>query len=98
MKKKLVVRYLLLFLPFIIGSICFSLGIYNLFSSILFFVGGYIGLKDVLDYRKINKYKNNISKIEIVDDDIKKEDRSYDSVVSIKRTRRYNKVRKRIKY
>ena len=98
MRKKILIRYLLLFLPFIIGSVYFSLGIYNLFSSILFFVGGYIGLKNVLDYRKIYKYKNNISKIEKVDDDVKKKDRSYDSVVSIKRTRRHNKVKKRVKY
>ena len=95
MIKKRLIKYILLFLPFIIGSVCFGLGIYNLFSSLLFFCGLYIGLKNVFNYRKIN---NDMSRIEKIDDDIKNGYRSYDSVIGLKRTRRYSRVRKRIKY
>ena len=95
MRKKRLIKYILLFLPFIIGSVCFSLGIYNLCSSLLFFGGLYVGLKNIFNYRKIN---NDISRIEKVNSDIKNGYRSYDSVVGIKRTRRYSKVRKRMKY
>ena len=87
MRKKRLIRNILLFLPFIIGSVCFS--------SLLFFGGLYVGLKNIFNYRKIN---NDISRIEKVNSDIKNGYRSYDSVVGIKRTRRYSRVRKRIKY
>lgn len=98
MNKKLLLKYLLLALPFLIGSILYSLGIYNILSSILFFCGGYIFIKNISDYRKIQKNKNNLNIINKIDNDIKKEYRSYDSIIGLKRTRRYSRVRKRIKY
>lgn len=42
-------------LPFICGSFCFCFGIFNLFSSLLFFVGGYVALKHFLNYKKIRR-------------------------------------------
>lgn len=67
MKKKLIVRYVFLCMPFIIGIFLYSGGMINIFSSVLFFGGGYVAIKNIFDYRKINK---NIRKI-LVNDDIK---------------------------
>ena len=65
LKKKLILRYIFLCIPFIIGIFLYSGGIYNIFSSALFFGGGYITIKNIFDYRKINK---NIRKIFANDD------------------------------
>ena len=55
MKKKLIKKYLLLGIPFLGGSILYGMGIYNIFSSMLFFLGGYIFIKSICDYRIVNK-------------------------------------------
>ena len=65
MKKKLIVRYAFLCMPFIIGVFLYSGGIINIFSSVLFFGSGYVAIKNIFDYRKVNK---NIRKIFVKND------------------------------
>lgn len=55
MNKRLLLRYVLLCLPFILGSMLYGLGIINIVSSLLFFVGGYVAIKNIFDYRKVRK-------------------------------------------
>ena len=98
MFKKLLLKYLLLTIPFLTGGLLCSLGIYNIISSILFFCGGYILIKNLFDYRKVKKNKKNIDITNKISNDINKGYRSYDSIIGLKRTRRYSRVRKRIKY
>lgn len=68
MKKNIILKYILIYLPFIVGISLYSFGIYNIISSLLLFIGGYVSLKNTLDYRKVNKnlisinYKENIKK------------------------------------
>lgn len=95
--KKLILKYILLLLPFLIGSIMFSFGIYNIISSLLFFVGGYVFVKNLFDYRKIKKNRNIIVNNQI--GSIKK-DRIYrtsENIPMLKRTRIHHRVRKRVK-
>ena len=98
MLKKLLLKYLLLVLPFITGSILFSLGIYNLISSLLFFCGGYIFFKNILDYRKIKKNRELVNTIKKTENNTKNEYRSYENIIGLKRIRVPKRVRKRIKY
>lgn len=113
MNSKIIKKYILLSLPFVSGIILYSIGIYNLVSSLLFFVGGYTLIKNLCDYRKINKNIRLVSSL----NGIKLEDnsknnskvdnvrisnnynryRDYDSIPGIKCTRRYIKIRRRIK-
>lgn len=58
MNKKLLLRYVLLCLPFVVGSVLYSFGVVNIVSSLLFFVGGYAAIKNVFDYRKVRKNIN----------------------------------------
>ena len=58
--KKVFVKYLMMYIPFVLGGVLFSMGVTNLFSSLLLFVGGYIAIKNTLDYRLV---KRNISKL-----------------------------------
>lgn len=53
MKK--ILRYILIYFPFILGIILFSFKIVNLFSSLCLFLGGYIAIKNTFDYRLIKK-------------------------------------------
>ena len=99
MNKKL--KYLLICLPFVIGGILFSFGVYNLFSSILFFAGGYIALKNIFDYRKIIKNRNNNTPVIPEVKSSYKKDYSYrsaENIVGLKKTRRYSRIRRRVKY
>ena len=63
MKK--IFRYIIIFIPFLLGIILFLFNIINLFSSLCLFLGGYIFCKNTLDYRVVNKNKkyfnNNIN-------------------------------------
>ena len=58
--KKIILKYLMMYLPFVLGGVLFSVGSINLFSSLLFFVGGYIAIKNTLDFRLV---KRNIDKL-----------------------------------
>ena len=58
--KKVFVKYLMMYIPFVSGGVLFSMGVTKLFSSLLLFVGGYIAIKNTLDYRLV---KRNISKL-----------------------------------
>jgi len=96
--KKLILKYILLFLPFLVGSIMFSFGIYNIISSLLFFAGGYVFVKNIFDYRKIRKNKELIMDNQT---DIVKNERVYrtcEEIPMLKRTRIHHRVRKRIKH
>jgi len=55
MKKKLIKKYILLSLPFICGLLLYRFGSYGIVSSLLFFVGGYMLIKNVFDYRVVRK-------------------------------------------
>lgn len=97
MNKKLIIRYILICLPFVIGGLLYCFGIINIFSSLLLFCGGYLTLKNTVDYRKVKKNKDIVNR----DKNSYKKDytnRSVENIVGFKRTRRYSKVRKRIKY
>lgn len=99
MNKKLIFKYVLLYVPFILGLGLFSFGILNLFSSLLLFLGGYIAIKNTFDYRKVRK---NIDSVKIENDEIIKKEyvpkRTAEQIPGFKRTRRYERVRKRVKY
>ena len=82
-----------------VGGLLFSFGVYNLFSSLMFFVGGYVALKNIFDYRKIlkNKEENDFC-IEHVKNSYEKDysyRRNAENVIGIKRTRRYSRVRRK---
>jgi len=62
MNKKKLFLIILKFFPFLGGMILFRMEIINLFSSLLLFVGGYIVVKNLFDYRIIRKNINNIYK------------------------------------
>ena len=98
MKQKLLKKYILLCIPFITGAILYSLSIYNIFSSILFFAGGYIAIKNMCDYRKIKKNINISKKIELKTINNSNNNINYrniESIKGIKRNRVYKKVRRR---
>ena len=98
MNKNILLKYMLMYVPFVLGIVLFSFGIYNVFSSLLLFVGGYVAVKNTFDYRKIRK---NAENVKIVNDTIKQKEvvkRNPENMVGFKRTRRYGRVRKRIKY
>ena len=59
---KIIIKYLMMYMAFILGIVLFIVGITNLFSSLLLFVGGYLSLKNTLDYRLI---KRNINKLKM---------------------------------
>lgn len=99
MNRKIIVKYLLLCLPFIIGASLYCFSVFNLFSSLLFFCGGYVVLKNILDYRKINKIKNSDKSV-ISNKYSYEKDFSYrnsKNIIGLKRTRRHYRVRKRVK-
>jgi len=88
-------RYLMLSIPLIGGVLLFSLGVYNIVSSLLFFVGGYFFIKNLFDYRKIVKCKHKIE--ERKNNNFKGNFNMSNSVIGLKRTHRYERVRKRVK-
>lgn len=98
MKKKLILKYILLYLPMMVGIGLFSYGVVNLFSSLLLFIGGYIAIKNTFDYREVRKNINSVNR-EIID--IPKEDYTYleepKNIVEVKRVKRNIRVRKRVK-
>ncbi|MBQ2873413.1 MAG: hypothetical protein IJE89_05390 [Bacilli bacterium] len=97
MKKYLLIKYILLYLPFVVGVGLYSFGIYNLASSLLLFIGGYISIKNTFDYRKVNKNINSINS----NNDIKKvpvRTVSKSSLVCSKKIKKIPRVRKRTKY
>ena len=55
MNKKLIKRYILLCIPFICGTLLYGIGFYGIVSSLLFFGGGYVVVKNIFDYRMVNK-------------------------------------------
>ena len=63
MNKKLIFRCVLLYVPFVVGIGLFSFGIFNLFSSLLLFAGGYLAIKNTFDYRKVKK---NVESIQLL--------------------------------
>ena len=117
MNKKLLLRYVLLCLPFAVGSVVYSFGVVNIVSSLLFFVGGYVAIKNIFDYRKVRKNINivnarknvfvdnrldndvdSIQKVKVYEKSNNNTYKSYDCIPGLKRTRRYGKVRRRVKY
>ena len=95
--RKIMLKYILLLLPFVIGSVMFGFGIYNIVSSLLFFVGGYMFVKNIFDYRKIRKNKKLLidNQYNIVKKD--KVYRTSEEIPMLKRTRIHHRVRKRVK-
>lgn len=97
MRKKLIMRYGLLSLPFGIGIILFSLGIYNIISSLLFFGGGYVAIKNICDCRKVKKNISLVVNKNKIDDSKKNTYVCNNSVVGLKRTNRHERVKKRVR-
>lgn len=91
-------KYILICLPFVSGSLLFSFGIYNFFSSMLFFGGGYVFLKKICNdkIKKVNDHDEDILEI----NNGYKKDYSYRSggnAVLYKRVKRNLRVRKKVK-
>ena len=106
MRKNILFKYVFLGIPLVSGILLFSFGIINLFSSLLLFLGGYVFVKNALDYRKVRKNTGvNLTKKEIepIKVNVKKIDHSkkvyvkpmnVENIVGLKRTRRYSRVRR----
>lgn len=62
--KKVIIKYLMMYIPFIVGAVLIYSGWVNLLSSLLLFGGGYIAIKNTLDYRLLRK---NINKGKMID-------------------------------
>ena len=62
MLKRILFRYSMLSLPFICGILLYMNGIFNIVSSFLFFIGGYVLIKNLCDYRIIRRNIYNIEK------------------------------------
>lgn len=108
MRLKLLIKYLLLYLPFVVGIGCYAFGMINLVSSMLLFLGGYVALKNTFDYRKV---RGNIQSKKVIKNDCcsieTKVDlnnnlgrqviktKNIDNIVGLKRVRRYSRVRRR---
>lgn len=95
--RKIILKYILLGLPFLVGSVMFSFGVYNIISSFLFFVGGYVFIKNVFDYRKISKNKKMVVDNQIVVEKKNMNYRTSENIPMLKRTRIHHRVRKRVK-
>ena len=96
MNNKFIKRYFWLSVPFLCGILMYSLDIYNLVSSILFFAGGYIVLKNIFDYRNVNKNKKKIEE-SLVNNNYRNTYMNSNSIVGLKRVYRHERVRKRVK-
>ena len=100
MNKKGIDKYILKNIPFIVGIILNLYGYINIFSSMLLFLGGYVTIRNLLDYRVVNKNIKEITgeNIDILDNIDKK---AMDKCIEIKQRRNITnsrvKVRKRIK-
>ena len=53
MKK--IFRYMIIYVPFLLGIILFSFNVVNLFSSFCLCIGGYVAIKNTFDYRLVRK-------------------------------------------
>ena len=111
MNKKILLKYLLMYVTMFAGIVMYNLGIVNIFSTMFTFVGGYIAIKNTFDYRKVRrnmKILEGIDNISITKDrDIvikeMSEDKKTDSIkpikteniIGLKRTRVYSRVRRR---
>lgn len=74
MSKKLLIKYILMYFPAVIGAVLFSNGVVNLFSSLLLFFGGYIAIKNTLDYRLVKKNIDSIKPSNIILNNMKDND------------------------
>jgi len=84
MNRKLIKRYILISIPFGCGIILISMGIYNLVSSLLLFVGGYMFVKNIGDYRVIRRNirkSNGYKKIDRINGDRFDSISNYDKIM-----------------
>ena len=106
MTKKILLKYLFMYLSFILGLILYSVGVMNIFSTLLVFVGGYISIKNTFDYRLVKRNINNNdnSKINIDNNyDLKNEEclkvkikpKNVGNGVSMRYKRRCSRVRRK---
>lgn len=105
--KKIVLKYIIIYVPVVVGLFLFSSGVVNLFSSLLLFLGGYVAIKNTLDYRIVRKNVNSIKvrseeqskivEVNKVDKSGKVDIKSMKSenVPGLKRTRVYSRVRRK---
>jgi hypothetical protein len=88
-RKILLVMYICV--PFILGVLLFYAGIVNIFSSLCLFLGGYILLKNTLDYRVVKRNKEFVKR-----DNVRKKDYSVENKSCVKsRKRDIVRVRKK---
>jgi hypothetical protein len=88
-RKILLVMYMCV--PFILGVLLFYSGIVNIFSSLCLFLGGYILLKNTLDYRVVKRNKEFVKR-----DNVRKKDYSVETKSCVKsRKRDIVRVRKK---
>ena len=105
--KKIVLKYIIIYVPVVVGLFLFSSRVVNLFSSLLLFLGGYVAIKNTLDYRIVRKNVNSIKvrseeqskivEVNKVDKSGKVDIKSMKSenVPGLKRTRVYSRVRRK---
>lgn len=97
MNKKLLFKYVLFYIPMVVGIVFFTLGKVNLISSLLLFCGGYVAIKNTFDYRMVRR---NIRSTIICNENKRtySMDKADGVVPMIKKRSRNTRVRKREKY
>ena len=94
--KKIILKYILMYSAFILGIGLYSFKIYNIFSSLLLFVGGYVAIKNTIDYRKVNKNIDYVKNDNNIEKDVY-ESKTINSDIKLKKIKTPSRVRKRIK-
>jgi len=91
----------------VVGIVLFSSGVVNLFSSLLLFLGGYVAIKNTIDYRLVRKNINGVKLKNEEDGKIVKVNKinngekvyvksmNPENISGFKRTRRYSRVRRK---
>ena len=96
MKRKLLYRYILIYIPMVVGGVLYCLNSINIVSSLLLFLGGYIAIKNTFDYRMVKKNVKKVSNCENTDRNIN-DGYSKDKMMIMMKRKRNIRVRKREK-
>jgi len=99
MKIKLLFRYILLYMPFIIGILLLSLGVVNFLSFLLLIVGGYIAIKNTFDYRLVKRHirKIKLDNVNINKDNLVNKDDMVKKIEPMIVDENYNKIKTRVR-
>lgn len=81
--QKIIIKYLIMYMAFVLGIVLFSVGVMNLFSSLLLFVGGYMSIKNTLDYRLIKRNINEFKRDRNVEMNVSSNINVEDNILSV---------------